>query len=58
MIAVYRIFNESSGRYLAALNDDYLTFYSRLQAKAYLAEKNLSPEVFRIERVWRWECDD
>lgn len=57
MIAEYRIFNELSGRYLATLNDDYLTFCSKFHAKAYLSEKNLNPDVFKIQRVWREESD-
>ena len=58
MIAEYRIFNDLSGRYLAVLNDDYLTFISKVHAQEYLKEMNLSPEVFKIVKVWRGESDD
>lgn len=58
MIAEYRIFNDLSGRYLAALNDDYLTFISKVHAQEYLKEMNLSPEVFKIVKVWREESDN
>ena len=47
----YRIFNDLSGRYLATLDDDYLTFCDKELAKEYLDERNLSQEVFKIERV-------
>lgn len=58
MIAEYRIFNDLSGRYLAALNDDYLTFVSKAHAQEYLKEMNLSSEVFKIVKVWRGESDN
>ena len=58
MIAKYRIFNELSGRYLATFNDDYLTFISKVHAQEYLKEMNLSPEVFKIVKVWRGESDN
>ena len=58
MIAEYRIFNDLSGRYLAVLNDDYLTFISKVHAQEYLKAMNLSPEVFKIVKVWRGESDD
>lgn len=57
MIAEYRIFNELSGRYLATLNGDYLTFYNKLQAQAYIKNRGLSLEVFKIVKVWRGESD-
>ena len=58
MIAEYRIFNDLSGRYLATLNDDYLTFISKVHAQDYRKEMNLSPEVFKIVKVWREESDN
>ena len=57
MIAEYRIFNELSGRYLAVLSGDYMTFVSKFHALAYLKDRNLSTEVFKIVKVWRGESD-
>ena len=49
-MTMYLIFNDLSGRYLATLDDKYLSFATIKTAEAYMEKRGLNPEYFRIVR--------